>query len=294
MRLLVRYRYRHLKRILTQTTTTSRRLKEQQQRQPPPQQPRSLIRLKPRSRTRTATRYRPPPPPLTLARISAINKRSGQAIEKQKDLPWPTELSSSFAISVRPQRWQGMRERLGPWIKNVKLWNGTNGSTVNTGKWLQTGKLSRSSVLKRGQLGCYDSHVRIWQHIVKTKAPMTLIMEDDANLRYTENHAKKMRMILDQVQKIKGWHLLYLGRCTGKTKGALTPLLKSPLGCGCLFAYILSLEGAKMLLKYAHPYRIAVDVMVSNAHDKGKLIAACASPSLFTTVPLQSDTEGII
>jgi glycosyl transferase family 25 len=264
-----------------------------------PLKPRSIVGVRPSRRVGVLSLRRHGRP--TVAGINRLNRlagpegvnQTGPVIEKKKTLEWPKQITSAFAISMRPQRWQGMKARLGPWANRVKLWNATNGYTIDTGKWIKSGKLSAGSRLRRGEIGCYDSHVRIWQHIVTNKIPVTLIMEDDANVRYTESHARKLKAAFDELETIKGWHFMYVGRSNNRTKRAQTPHLKSPLGLSGLFAYVLSLEGAKVLLQSAFPFRIPVDVLVSNAHDKGKIIAAALSPPLCYVVPVHSDTAGI-
>jgi len=238
---------------------------------------------------------------VTEAQINHQNRLAGPAgllatgppLTKEA-LTWPSDFKAAFSISVRPLRWQGMQTRLGPWASKVQLWSGTNGQSIDVSQWSRSGKSSPGCTLKRGQLGCYDSHVRVWQHIVRNKIPMALIMEDDANIRYIKAHEQRINNTLAELKRLgTRWDMLYIGRSNGRSRKTISPTLNVPQGCGGLFAYVVTTKGAEIMLKHASPYTIPVDVMVSNLHDRGTLNAVAMSPPLCYVVPVRSDTEGI-
>jgi len=209
------------------------------------------------------------------------------------NLQWPPEISASFAISIRPARMQDMRARLGPWASRVQYFSGTNGESIDVKGWKKKGKCAPGSVLRRGELGCYDSHVRIWKTIVAQKLPMTLIMEDDANIRYTQQHATRLRQVFDELKRLgKPWHMLYIGG-RGWKSGNLSPSVAVARSCNGLFAYVLTLEGAQLLLAKAKPFHKPVDVLVANLHDSGYIKAVAMDPPLCYVVPVHSDTVHI-
>jgi glycosyl transferase family 25 len=208
-------------------------------------------------------------------------------------LAWPSEIKAAFAISMRTQRWQGMQARLGSWANRVKLWNATNGNSISVRSWIAQ-KKTVSTMLTRGQLGCYDSHVRLWRHIVKMEIPLTLIMEDDANVRHHPSTLDTMTRALEGTKKVKpDFDLLYLGRQRSNDISRYNSLLVRPRGCCGLFAYILTLSGAKKLIQKCDPYRVPVDVLVGQLSDQGFLHCVAVTPRMCWVVPVRSDTAGI-
>ena len=212
------------------------------------------------------------------------------------NLAWPPEINATFAISIRPLRYAGLRARLGPWARHVQHWNGTNGATIDIPSWLRSGKIdSNGAKLRRGEIGCCDSHVRLWEHIVARQIPRTLILEDDANLRHIRPHAQQLRKCFDELSRLKvKWHLLYLGRGSHQGEmGRWSAMLTRPKGFCGLFAYVLTLEGARLLLSKARPYRLPVDIYVANMHDTTEITAVAIKPRMMYVVQVHSDTVHI-
>jgi glycosyl transferase family 25 len=219
---------------------------------------------------------------------------TGPRLDTNDNIQWFPEFNAAFAISIRPLRWNGMQARLSKWAPHVRLWEGTNGEHLNIKHWIKQGKAAYGCRLNRGQLGCYDSHVRVWEYIVKQNLQTTLILEDDANIRYTHATYKSIRDGLDEAKQLNiQWDLFYLGRSRLDIHTKYSSKLVKPKGCCGLFAYVLTLKGAKLLLEHSKPYRIPVDVLVANLHDSNRLNAVGLEPRLCYVVPVRSDTRGI-
>ena len=219
--------------------------------------------------------------------------QTGAPIESQ-DLYWPVEIPVAFSISMRPLRWQGMQARLGDWKSKVQLFPATNGQLLNPKKWQAERKLAVGSQMRRGEIGCYDSHVRVWQKIVDSNLPAALILEDDANLRHTAEHANRIKQAFEELKaKNIPWDLLYYGRGRQDIHASLGGSLAKPKGCSGLFAYAVTQAGAQKLLSRAKPYRDPVDVFVARLHDTNVIQAVTIHPSLFYVVPVRSDTAHI-
>jgi glycosyl transferase, family 25 len=237
-------------------------------------------------------------PRVMRGRFLRVNRPTHFHIPKPEphlNLPWFPEITAAFAISMRPNRWRDLKDRLGPWAAHVKMWEATNGYNINVADWVKRGKTVPNVRLTRGQLGCHDSHVKLWKHIVQNQIPMTLILEDDATLVHTQASANIIRKALDdcKTQKIP-WHILYLGRQRNEDASRYSGTLSKPRGCCGLFAYILTLEGAQKLVQYTGPYHKAVDVLVANFSDQGKINCVALNPRLvWVTSVTHSDTNGI-
>lgn len=210
-------------------------------------------------------------------------------------LPWFPEIQAAFAISMRPNRWHDLQTRLGPWAQHVKKWDATNGYHINVADWVKRGKAVRNVHLSRGQLGCHDSHVKVWKHIIANKIPLTLILEDDATLIHNSATATTIRKALDDCTSMKiPWHIMYLGRQRNNDISRYSASLSKPRGCCGLFAYLLTLEGAQKLVQHTGAYHLPVDVLVGNFSDQGKINTVALNPRLvWVTSVTHSDTNGI-
>jgi len=228
-----------------------------------------------------------------LAGPAGVNKTGPPLAPASANLQWPAEINQSFAISIRPLRFQGMQARLGPWSRNVQLWNGTNGMGIDVALWKRTGKVHPHARLRAGEVGCYDSHVRIWERIVQQNTPVALILEDDANLRYIPHHAQRLRQTFDELKRMNTpWDILYVGGKGTKSRN-LSTSIAVPRNCNGLFAYCLTLQGAKLLLQRARPYNLPVDVLVAQLEDANYIKAVAIDPPLFYVVEVHSDTVHI-
>ncbi|KAI6191701.1 Glycosyltransferase 25 family member [Aphelenchoides bicaudatus] len=65
--------------------------------------------------------------------------------------------------------------------------------------------------IKRGEIGCFLSHYKIWEQVVANDWDRVLIFEDD--IRFTENATKILRHTVEDLMKTQiEWDLIYLGR----------------------------------------------------------------------------------
>lgn len=62
--------------------------------------------------------------------------------------------------------------------------------------------------LRRGQVGCWLSHVAMWEEIAKSPEPYGLVLEDDANIRLPEQW-DALQALIQQLPQ--GWDMVYLG-----------------------------------------------------------------------------------
>lgn len=202
-------------------------------------------------------------------------------------LQWPTSLPV-WVISINPQRYQTFRTRF---PVDHQLWPGTRGQDLALTQWVTRLK-TRS--LKRGEIGCYDSHLRLWQHIVDTQTPRALIGEDDVDLRGTAVQNHYLHTLLSEVET-HPWDVLFLSWFRPDGGATVTPHTRSQWSFCQMWAYMVTLEGAKKLL--ADPLVQAlhwpVDVALWEAHQRGHVRNLVAYPPLTLTVGAASDTRGI-
>lgn len=117
-----------------------------------------------------------------------------------------------------------------------------------------------------GQVGCYLSHVHVYERIVAQGTPVALILEDDAMLH------SSVKTLLEQGCQQLAFDYCFLGSDDAGDAGyvfydAANPVSLSsqhrayPLSAGpfCSHAYLITLEGAKNRLACAYPARSAID-----------------------------------
>jgi len=244
---------------------------------------------------------------IRLAALRPYNQdptpKSDVALTHVGDMSWPTELSQSnvYVITIRSDRWNRMTSRLGDWAHHVKRFPGTNGHTINPRVWHQQKKLALKQ-MKRGRIGCYDSHVRVWKTIQQSGAPFALVLEDDADIRYSAQHASRIQGVLDTLYGRTGdsshgtshpWDVVLLGHYNDRhyTQGLGNGLTKATKWQP-MHAYLISQSGVQKLLKNAWPIRHALDVYVGSEIKKG-LIMYRLDPRLCGQLHFGHDTEAI-
>jgi GR25 family glycosyltransferase involved in LPS biosynthesis len=219
------------------------------------------------------------------------------AIEKQLDeknnneLPWPKQIQQSYVISIRKHRLNAFNQRMGPWSKHVTHLPGTVGANLNArNKAKIRGHQKRFS---NGQMGCYDSHVRVWKKVVENNCT-TLVMEDDASMFYNEEIAQRFAHLFQQLESNKiAWDFIYLG--TYETAVVNNPVAQGIYPCTewhGLFCYLIKPSAAKLFLNNAFPMTRAVDVSLQKfMGSQSKLKFYKAVPRFGFVVSLNSDTR---
>ncbi|ULT99895.1 hypothetical protein L3Y34_000870 [Caenorhabditis briggsae] len=105
--------------------------------------------------------------------------------------------------------------------------------------------------MKNGEIGCFLSHYRIWQDVVKNKYEKVIVFEDD--LRFSHDGLTRVREVLQDLGASgKEWDLIYLGRKKQSDSEELWISyhrhLSSVEYSYWTLGYMLSLRGAEKLL----------------------------------------------
>ncbi len=119
----------------------------------------------------------------------------------------------------------------------------------------------RGRALADGEIGCYLSHSKIWEHMVSQKIEKAFIIESDAVL--TNNVIE----IIDACKNSSvDWELvmLFYRECIPsiwqrKQLAKESRLVKFSNKSACTTAYLLTLSGAKKLLEKSYPIHMPVD-----------------------------------
>ncbi|MDB2384503.1 glycosyltransferase family 25 protein [Endozoicomonas sp.] len=120
---------------------------------------------------------------------------------------------------------------------------------------------TRGRPMAAGELGCYLSHSRIWEKMVSERIPQALIIESDAVFTEEAVH------VINAIEKQSlSWELLmlYYRECfpafrDRKSLTSQSKMVRFSNKSACTTAYLITLTGAKKLLKTAYPIQMPVD-----------------------------------
>jgi hypothetical protein len=107
------------------------------------------------------------------------------------------------------------------------------------------------------EMACYKSHQRLWQKLVDSNEDFAIIFEDDISIPSTLTK----KDILNYIDASRGFNILFLGHCYSSK--FLKPKVK-PGTALCMHAYVISRNGAKLLLKEGLHKNIPIDHLVKN------------------------------
>jgi len=222
---------------------------------------------------------------LGILATRASDSSSDNAVSKHEI---PKVFNNIRVISIRSDRASSMMRRLGEWKSAASILWGTHWQTINLRSWMSMGKIQslhvhkRHKPLSRGEVGCYDSHYRVWKQIVKSGNPYTLILEDDAEISMI--HMNRLVELSKILESRNNWDVvvLYTIQCPrgiSKRSSIKTTLIPINKMTG-LAGYVVTLEGAKKLVKHAYPINGPVDALVPLLSSQGKLRLFRAHPPL--------------
>lgn len=191
---------------------------------------------------------------------------------------WTIESVPAFCITLerRQDRWRRFQDQSGIDGLNVKRFLGVDGKTIDIRKDDRVALCTKRNILANirrsheeldsvGGVGCALSHIAVWQWMVDNNQEVCIVFEDDAvippNFIETANKCIQDSVILKDPKK---WDMWLLG---GKWD-ALTKIPGEPkavrVGEFVLFhAYVMTLHGAKRLLKDVYPIHSHIDLWVS-------------------------------
>ena len=199
-------------------------------------------------------------------------------------------------ITMRPEFWKRLHRQLAGWIGQVRVCEATDGRTIDVAGWIagrryQPGEAP--SGMTRGELGCSDSHQRVWRHVVQSGAEGALVLEDDADV------PPDLPLWVQAAWRYRDrWDLAYLGynwqpnaRPVPDVAGFEIPDLAG--AWHVMHAYLLTQRGAKRLLQDALPIRLPLDVYVARCTQAGLRAWQSVRPVVPTIADTWSSTQGI-
>jgi glycosyl transferase family 25 len=191
---------------------------------------------------------------------------------------WSIESIPAFCITLerRQDRWRRFQDQSGINQLDLKRFLGVDGKTIDVRKDDRVALCTKRNILAKvrrsheeldsvGGVGCALSHIAVWQWMVDNNQEVCLVFEDDAVVPpdFVER-ANKCIQESTILKDPKKWDMWLLGglwdnltRIPGETKAIR-------VGEFVLFhAYIMTLHGAKRLLKDVYPIHSHIDLWVS-------------------------------
>ena len=202
-----------------------------------------------------------------------------------------------YVISINVKRQEDFLKHLK--LPNVKIWNGTIGKNINIPQWINQGKIENTK-LRKGEVGCYDSHLRLWEKLYRDQVPFALICEDDAYLTASSKQTSYLTNLLNQSQSIP-YDVLFLSWFrpdsidnfnVNSNNNIITPNLRKQWCFNQTWAYIVTRKGLENILfnPQLTSMHYPVDVALWKQHQNKKLLNVVAYPPLCLTRGEKSDT----
>ncbi len=191
---------------------------------------------------------------------------------------WSIESIPAFCITLerRQDRWRRFQDQSGIDGLELKRFLGVDGKTIDIRNDNRVALCTKRNILAKmrrsheeldsvGGVGCALSHIAVWQWMVDNNQELCLVFEDDAVVP-PDFIQKANACISDSVilRDPKKWDMWLLGGIWDKLTRIPGEQKAVRVGEFVLFhAYIMTLHGAKRLLKDVYPIHSHIDLWTS-------------------------------
>lgn len=124
----------------------------------------------------------------------------------------------------------------------VEAVNGHDDEELNT--MTQKFNIFFANFLSKGQRGCLLSHIKLYKHIIDNKIDVCTIFEDD--VYFHSDWTRLSPMFYENTPK--NYDVIFIGNQSDGNPNILPRIHQR--ACFCTHAYIITLNGAKKLLRY--------------------------------------------
>ena len=131
------------------------------------------------------------------------------------------------------------------------------------------GRHDHLQIANAAMLGCYLSHVHVWETFLNTTHETIVVFEEDAVLH--ETSAQVLSEIWHDMRVLHSWSIVMLEAGHLNTEGSWRHLGKHLTNCSgtCTWfgtkAYMISRQGAALLLRHSRPVAVQVDALITLA-----------------------------
>lgn len=191
---------------------------------------------------------------------------------------WAIDSIPAFCITLerRQDRWRRFQDQSGIEGLDIKRFLGVDGKTIDIRKDDRVALCTKRNILSNtrrsheeldsvGGVGCALSHIAVWQWMVDNNQEVCLIFEDDAVVP-SDFIERANKCITDStiLKDPKKWDMWLLGGIWESLTRIPEEKIAVRVGEFVLFhAYVMTLHGAKRLLKDVYPIHSHIDLWVS-------------------------------
>jgi glycosyl transferase family 25 len=198
---------------------------------------------------------------------------------------WPSELGHIIIITMgNRRRLERLVHVLGPLLELCHVLPAVEGGALSLKELKAAGQykpVDKWNELTPGQVGCFMSHRLAWKYIIEHNLSSVLVLEDDATTDFADEKVASLMRVIMKLREASGqWSVLYLGRNNRMItdRKRFNADIVSPGRSWGLFAYAVSLEGARKLCKQSRVITEAVDIFVSTTPMSGRF---AITPNVF-------------
>lgn len=193
---------------------------------------------------------------------------------------WQTSSSLLKSIGLSPQRFPAV---YGKSIDPSYLQSITHPSVDYS---IKRGRSTDEQIQGLGAIGCYLSHLKLWEMLVESKNEMFFIFEDDLNPKKKIDLYELESYVAEIDRKYPDWDIIYLGFYKPLPYGSEdVKRSKNVFQVNEItfttHAYLIHRRGAQKLLKYAFPIVHQVDSYMSFMASRGDLKSFRSSKPFF-------------
>ena len=197
-------------------------------------------------------------------------------------MSWDFETIPKYVINLdrRRDRWQQFQSQPGLGaFKNVRRWSGVDGTTLNLDNDKRVSLFTKRNILKgerrshaelntKGGVGCYLSHVGVWQEFMNSPSEVALVLEDDVSLDAgAATRIKQWLASSPVVQNPDMWDFCMLSPHRWSKRGG--PVVADDPNCitlkefTCMAAYLINKRGIRKIMPHVFPIQGHVDWFLS-------------------------------
>lgn len=122
-------------------------------------------------------------------------------------------------------------------------------------------RFSHNNIGTKGAIGCYLSHITLWEMLLKSNEEYFLIFEDDADIN---NDIYNIENNINKILNLKNWDFIFLGYHNNllfyNSQENISKIKNIIYGT---HAYLINRKGAEKLLKKALPMVDQIDSYIS-------------------------------
>jgi GR25 family glycosyltransferase involved in LPS biosynthesis len=203
----------------------------------------------------------------------------------------------SYVISINLFRYHDFLDRVN-WFPSIQK-IGVNGSHLNKKSLIHHRLIKKNNFLRKGEIGCFLSHQKVWLDMIQNQIPFAFIMEDDIDYDKTLHDERLSEIVNVLGQNQNKWDICYTSyyfmRWFDGTekKDQWNEEIIPTIGWTGLVGYFLTLNGATILYDSTSAIlpNDPVDVFIGKLVTKKQLRALRIKPQLCADIYSNSWTS---